>query len=107
MAKNKSNPIVILDEQQGDGRHKFNEVKIDLPENDADIVLKFPSGRTMVVRWENIDSCMRIVLPAVCPVGCWIGPDVRQSFTSSGYQQMECEQIEIDLPISAVCSRDT
>lgn len=76
-------------------KYEFEEKFIEVPENDCDITLRFPSGKEVVIqsRPSNADGdylgSLDFILPENQLVTCWVGNDMKSAPAPNQERQHE------------------
>jgi hypothetical protein len=85
---------------------KFQEIRVDLPQHDADVVIVFPGGKELTVQARpsnadvNYNGSLDIILPDDQLVTAWQGDDMEDSVAPVEGRQHErrAKQLVTDLP---------
>jgi hypothetical protein len=85
---------------------KYQEIRVELPKHDADVVIVFPGGKELTVqaRPSNADvdynGSLDIILPDDQLVTAWQGDDMEDSVAPDESRQHErrAKQLVTDLP---------
>jgi hypothetical protein len=84
----------------------FTQLNVDLPENDCDVVIKFPGGKLLTIQarpsncHENYNGSLDIILPENKLVTSWIGEDMKDAPAPNKKRQNErmTMQLVTELP---------
>ena len=81
------------------GGYVYDHNTIQLPENDADIELKFPNGKTMTLQWRVESPSIDVLLPETLPVSNWIGTDMKPAPKFGKHAEVRnADQLMLPLP---------